>query len=1052
MARTVLSSIGEFAEMINWERSHLETVDCEVQLICRELLAMKIFLNDEDGFADKEEVERWQDLQEIVNDAVAAIVHYVLRTASSRKRKPILKRYASPKDSKVDESFRKEITQISGRIKRLKARFAETLSHYWGGKSFNLSDLIRSSVDIDEEVEEDPSSNVVGLSMDKEELLDNALPKHQIISILGIQGIGKTTLAWEIYKSSYVRKHFQCKAWVCISAMDDDLSEIWKDIYKQINEFQQDKRYLIVIDDIGNPQVWRKLQEKIPQGGPGSRIILTTRDAGVACSAHYLHRSKVLSKAESWELFMKKLFIAPWRLGNTRDKDTTTESLSPFPLSHEMEALGKDMVEKCGGIPNLIIKLAKLLSTKDPNIVEWSCMLHGTDARLSQDQHPWFNLSYSVFDILPIHVKQFLHLFPIAKKIPERRLILTWAIEGGLWQQSNSVIPGEEAAAMRWMQDLQDLNLIQAINKNSAAIAKVYCISLDLPLVQILKAGGVLESSHDDDGKFCIHRIADHCNGEDPYCRPIHSNINSPHELETYQALRSLWCFNYPVGYKPGQEVGNFLKRCIHNNHLWFLRVLDLERVYKPSLPEAIGELINLRYLGLRWTFLDKLPSSVGNLRNLQTLDTKHTDIVHYPTIRNMQKLQHLYLNQKHHSVLVTQFSYLSDLQTLSGVVVDDDDWKDGLYKLTKLKKLRLTCQLSLQQKEVMVKWIGELENLGMLRLTSKDAEWGQRGEPATLSLLRHIFKHKQLSRMYLQGRWGNLYHHHDFGSNLTALTLSLTQLDTDPMPILEKLPKLNLLRLFSKSFIGKRMQCVSQGFLQLRVLKIWRLEKLEEWIVEDKAMPNLKELEIRSCKILKMLPNLPKTLTELKLTEMPKQFTSNIVMGDGSLKVAHVSSVIIEVWSHFDTSIELYTGQNRVFQEPLENLIDLQEFAVNLTSLTLSETKLKQDPMPVLEKLPKLMVLVLSSKSFTGNLMVCSKEGFRKLQQLTIRELEELEELTVENGAMPKLEELEIRSCKKLKLLPQILGTVKELKLANMPKEFTEKFKANRRVIVEDY
>ncbi|XP_042476222.1 disease resistance protein RPM1-like [Macadamia integrifolia] len=463
---------------------------------------------------------------------------------------------------------------------------------FFVGKSFKLSDWICPSVDFDEAEEGGAKDAYLNLGplLKPSEVSPKEFDKAKDEYLSTGVGLGqdmKSLKGWLFNNSN--------KTWVCASALDIDLEDIWENIYKQINEFHWNKKYLIVIDDVRDPQV--------------------------------------LSKAESWELFMKKLFITPWRLGNiaSDSKNTSDDQYSsppiPLPLPPELEAPGKKMVAKCGGIPYLIIELANLLSTMNANIVEWSCVLHGTDTHLSQEQHPWFNLSSSVDDILPFHVKQFLYLFPTATTIPKRRLTLSWVVEGGLLhQRGDSGISAEEeesTVALPWLQDLQDLNLIQAMKVSSIGIVKSYPIPRDLPLLQILKAGDALRSSDGDDGEVWIHSIADHCGKEDIHSLRIHSSINSPDELEYFITLGSFW-------------------------------VLDLEGVYKPSLPKATGYLINLQYLGLRWTYFDTLPSSVEKLQNLQTLDTKHTDIGDYSTIQKMEKLQHLYLNERHRSEFIT--------------------------------------------------------------------------------------------------------------------------------------------------------------------------------------------------------------------------------------------------------------------------------------------------------------------------------------------------------------------------------------------------------------
>ncbi|KAM7489737.1 hypothetical protein LguiB_027221 [Lonicera macranthoides] len=99
-------------------------------------------------------------------------------------------------------------------------------------------------------------------------------------------------------------------------------------------------------------------------------------------------------------------------------------------------------------------------------------------------------------------------------------------------------------------------------------------------------------------------------------------------------------------------------------------------------------------------------------------------------------------------------------------------------------------------------------------------------------------------------------------------------------MRTLKDLPSLKILRLLGGSFIGRHMLCSSEGFLQLRVLKLWKLMHLEEWKLRKGALPNLIDLEIRSCIKLKELPKgslFSSTLPSLKLSGMPKEFIHTI-------------------------------------------------------------------------------------------------------------------------------------------------------------------------------
>ncbi|KAL6343352.1 hypothetical protein AAG906_022935 [Vitis piasezkii] len=275
---------------------------------------------------------------------------------------------------------------------------------------------------------------------------------------------------------------------------------------------------------------------------------------------------------------------------------------------------------------------------------------------------------------------------------------------------------------------------------------------------------------------------------------------------------------------KPGEEVGNFLRQSISSGGFLVLLVLDLENVFRPKLPEAIGKLTRLRYLGLRSTFLEVLPSSISKLQNVQTLDMKHTSINTLPdSIWKLQQLRHLYLNR------------LFDIRKL-GLTISS-------------KQEAITLQL-----QAVVDWVLKLNQLRSLRLKSID----ESNQPWDLEL-KPFISLVNLSYIYLLGR-------------LIDLTLSGSGLVEDPMQSLDKLPNLRSLKLLAKSYLGKNMLCSLGGFPQLRVLKLWKLEQLEEWNVEKGALQALRDLEIRFCRSLKILPAELLHRTLLKIEVIPAQ------------------------------------------------------------------------------------------------------------------------------------------------------------------------------------
>ncbi|KAK4407560.1 hypothetical protein Sango_0337000 [Sesamum angolense] len=122
-----------------------------------------------------------------------------------------------------------------------------------------------------------------------------------------------------------------------------------------------------------------------------------------------------------------------------------------------------------------------------------------------------------------------------------------------------------------------------------------------------------------------------------------------------------------------------------------------------------------------------------------------------------------------------------------------------------------------------LVEWISKLMNLQSLRLRSKD----DAGRPADLSLKPFSGLNK-LSHMNLLGRLQKLPEIDHFPPNIKVLTLSVSQLDEDPMPVLGQLQSLTVLRLFANSYLGEKIVCPRGTFKGLEVLKLWMLKDLK--------------------------------------------------------------------------------------------------------------------------------------------------------------------------------------------------------------------------------
>ncbi|XP_059651989.1 disease resistance protein RGA2-like isoform X2 [Cornus florida] len=206
------------------------------------------------------------------------------------------------------------------------------------------------------------AESVIGRDGDKMEvsqlLLDGNVQENvSVVVIVGIGGLGKTTLAQLVYNDESVTKHFELKMWVCVSD-DFDVKLIVEKIIESATSKKPEKdlsmdnlqetlrkeihgkKYLLVLDDVWNEdrERWLKLRVLLQGASKGSKILVTTRSELVAnvTSANSPYILEGLSKKESWSLFKQMAFKHVEDLENTcrvTIGEEIDKSLREFPLS-----------------------------------------------------------------------------------------------------------------------------------------------------------------------------------------------------------------------------------------------------------------------------------------------------------------------------------------------------------------------------------------------------------------------------------------------------------------------------------------------------------------------------------------------------------------------------------------------------------------------------------------------------------------------------------------------------------------------------------------------
>ncbi|KAI8025480.1 putative disease resistance protein [Camellia lanceoleosa] len=397
----------------------------------------------------------------------------------------------------------------------------------------------------------------------------------------------------------------------------------------------------------------------------------------------------------------------------------------------------------------------------------------------------------------------------------------------------------------------------------------------------------------------------------------------SGHEMKNHNHIRS--CQFYSFGHKLESSGWQKLKLLLKG--LTLLTVLDLERIIIPGgrkkFPRAIGKLIYLRYFSIRHSKIESLPSSIGNLGFLQTLDLRGRRSLRIPNVLwRLKQLRHLYLPYeiKLSCIGKLRLDGLSKLETLENF----DARKCDVRCLSKLTNLRKFSGRKVAPKDLVVMLKSPILNNSnhLLQHSYFRIEVDFRTEEEQ-SLLRQLLGCQHLRQLFLGGSLNKLPD--QFPPNLTKLILEDTKLEEDPMPTLEKLPNLRSLFLLDNAYIGKEMVCSSAppppttttapssisggggggggyggcdggGFPKLISLYLWNLPNLEEWRVEQGAMPCLFRLDINECTKLKEIPDGLRFITTLR--ELDIRWVSEALRdrvregGEDFYKVKHVPSI----------------------------------------------------------------------------------------------------------------------------------------------------------------
>ncbi|XP_072976844.1 putative disease resistance protein RGA1 [Typha angustifolia] len=634
-------------------------------------------------------VRRWlwelKDVAYDVDDVLDDVQVEVLRRSSSSSNRPITAEVHDFFSSKNQIGFRfkiaKKIKEINARlndIEEKKNRFNFPVSSY---SEVSVTMEVTSSRERETFSHISEKEEFYGRDDDKKEVMTFLLEKDNdkqlsVLPIVGLGGVGKTTVAKMVFNDERIERQFEPLIWVCVLE-NFKLSKVIKKIIHNVKQktyprsehenMQRElvkiiggKRFLLVLDDVWDDGDlsradqdlgWEALKSLLSCGGSGSKVIVTTRDHEVARITGTLnsHELKSLEFEDCWNLFCEGAF----------------EKKSPS--ASWKEAIGKQIVQKCGGLPLAAKSLGALMGSKQVEN-DWVAIRDSEIWKIKEEDGvhilPELRLSYLH---LPFHLKQcfvYCSLFPKDYVFVMEELIELWITEGFISSAGDAgsqMHPKDigsryfrillrqsffqETGLIRWGEygeEIVEYTMHDLVHDLACFIAgpefafqgklkreepeKWRYLSIDL--------GGHLPEL---EGGEKINKISK--------ARKLRSLISvSPKSEACYVEILSGLPYLRVLHLQKlkDKELITALQNTIPR--LKHLRLLDLSNSLIGTLPEAITNLHNLQVLNLSYCgALRKLPRDMSKLTNLRILGIDEVRIYAMPScLGRLSKLEKL--------------------------------------------------------------------------------------------------------------------------------------------------------------------------------------------------------------------------------------------------------------------------------------------------------------------------------------------------------------------------------------------------------------------------
>jgi hypothetical protein len=934
-------------------------------------------------------------------------------------------------------------------------------------------------------------------AQEKKDIVDRLLAEANskdliVLPIVGMGGLGKTTLAQLVYNDPEIQKHFELRLWACVSD-DFDVDSLagriveaasknghlataseengrqatGKSALEKLQDAVSGKRYILVLDDVWNrdePRKWERLKSYLQQGGNGSSVLTTTRDEAVA--------KLMMGTSEG-----------AYKLGSLDDESIgKIIEARAFSSKQEKEWPGEvvnmvgEVAKRCAGSPLAATALGSLLGTKTSK-QEWDAVLNAsTTCDEENGILPVLKLSYNC---LPSYMRQcfaFCAMFPKNYEIDVQMLIHLWMANGFIPDQPK-VCPetfGErivnELKSRSFFQDLKNVPFDEKYYIHGEDNKRKYCSRITCKIHDLMH--DVAQSAM---GEECAAIATHPSEREDIFrsARHLYLSIRRPETLLNNASLeKGSSAFQTLIfdGYVKGD-----LKILSKYNSIRALKI-DQGSCLRPKY------LHHLRYLDLSGSDIEAVPENISILYHLQTLNLSCCHrLERLPKeLKYLTALRHLYTHGcRKLKSMPADLGRLTSLQTLTYFVASTDS---GCSNVGELWNLDLGGKLELSQLENVKGVDAQAAGVGnKKKLTELVLQWTHSDQEAQINNYKEVLEglkpHDGLKSLKIN-RCGST----TFPAWMSMLR-GLVELvlfgckELKKLPALWQLPTLQILHIQELN----SFYCLCSGgtksvtFPQLKVLILLDLAKFEAWCEthelqgEEPIFPKVEELEIRECKSLTALPKAALVISRVdtkcrsafpalrkmmleQLTVFERWEAGKGISGEevafplleelsisscGSLSALPKGSLLVR---------QSFGGAKSAFPElrklKLFNLWALERWGAGegisgeeVTFPRLEELSISN--CGSLSALPDGSLLV--KQSSVGAKSVCWGSAFPALRKLELFSLSALERWGAVKGtlgegvAFPWLEELSIWDCYSLSALPKGFAALRKLELSGL-------------------